>query len=363
MFQVSKKVIAEMPKCYAICMLESGGERSFLVATEKEGACNRFDLDGNLLETIWTEPGGVMTMVQVPGWNGAFLSTHEFFSPNNSAEARLVLAVPVDKDGKAVKNLQEEHSWKIKTLCPLPFVHRFDILESNGKQYIIACTLKSGHEFKEDWNHPGKIFVRELPSDFEEFDADAGHPMELDVLVDGLTKNHGYGRFVREDGQLQSFIATDNGLFRVTPPTAENADWQVEKLLDKACSDVRAYDIDGDGNLEIMLFSPFHGAELTIWRETQAGLEEIYRIDEELPFLHALWGGKLASTPTFLVGFRQGDRDLFTLTWDPAKAAVRKDILDHDIGPTNVQVFQKDGVDYIIGANREINEVALYKIQ
>ncbi len=362
MFQVSKKVIASMPKCYAICLLESGGEESFLVATEKEGACNRFDRDGNLLETIWTEPGGVMTMVQVPGWNGAFLSTQEFFSPNNSAEARLVLAVPVDLAGKPVKNLQEEHSWKIKTLCPLPFVHRFDILESNGKQYIVACTLKSGHEYKEDWTHPGKIQVRELPSDFEEFDADAGKPMEFEVLLDGLTKNHGYGRFQREDGQLQSFIATENGLFRVTPPTAANSEWQVEKLLDKACSDVRAYDLDGDGQLEIMLFSPFHGAELTIWRETANGLEEIYRAPEELPFLHALWGGELAGKPAFLVGHRQGARDLFTLTWDEASQSIKRDTLDHDIGPTNVQVFCKNGQDYIIGANREIDEVALYEI-
>lgn len=362
MFHVSKKVIATMPKCYAICMLESGGETSFLVATEKEGACNRFDTDGNLLETIWTEPGGVMTMVQVPGGNGAFLSTHEFFSPNDSAKAKLVLAEPVGTDGRPVKNLQEEHTWKIRTICPLPFVHRFDILESAGKHYIIACTLKSGHEYKEDWTHPGKVQVRELPADFAEFDADAGKPMEFSVLLDGQTKNHGYGRFVNASGQLQSLIATDNGLFRITPPTGENPEWQVEKLLDKSCSDVRAYDIDEDGRTEFLLYAPFHGAELTVWRETETGLTEIYRNEEELPFLHALWGGELAGLPAFLVGHRQGNRDLLALTWDEDNQQIKQEKLDQNIGPTNVQVFRRNGQDYIISANREIDEVALYTI-
>lgn len=350
-----------MAKCYAICMLESGGETSFLVATEKEGECNRFDAEGNLLETIWTKPGGVMTMVQVPGWNGAFLSTHEFYSPNNSAEARLILAEPVDAEGKAVGSLREPHSWKIKTLCPFPFLHRFDILESGGKHYLIACALKSGHEYKEDWTHPGKIFVRELPADFREFDAAEGRPLDFEVLLEGLTKNHGYGRFVR-NGQQESLVATDNGLFRVIPPTAEHAGWQVIKLLDKACSDVRAIDLDGDGKVEYMLFSPFHGKELTFWREEEDGLKEIYRQDD-LPFLHALWAGELDGRPTFLAGHRQGERDLFAVTWDHEAGELKFERLDHDRGPTNVQVYRANGAEYIIAANRETDEAALYQVK
>lgn len=361
MFKVEKKVIASMPKCYAICMLESGGEKSFLVATEKEGECRRFDTEGNYLETVWTEPGGVMTMVQLPGKNGAFLSTHKFYSPNNSAEAKLVLAEPVDSEGRAVESLKEEHRWKIKTLCPLPFVHRFDILKSGDKYYLIACTLKSDHEYKEDWTHPGKILVRELPEDFGAFDAEAGKPLEFDVLKDGLTKNHGYGRFVR-DGQQESLIGAENGVFRVMPPGRFRKDWEVRQLLDKATSDVRAIDLDGDGKIEYMLFSPFHGEELTFFREERDGLRLFYRHEEELPFLHALWAGKIKGVPCFLLGHRRGNRDLLVATWNHGEKKIEFQRLDHDRGPTNVQVYQADGHDYIIATNRETDEVALYKV-
>lgn len=360
MFETSKQVIASLPKCYAICLLESGGEQSFLVATEKAGECRRFDACGNYLETIWSEPGGVMTMVQVPGGNGAFLSTRRFFSPNDSAEASLVLAEPITSEGAPVRDLTEPHGWRVTTLCPLPFVHRFDIVSSGGRHYLIACTLKSGHNYKEDWTQPGKILVRELPSDFSRFDAEAGNALTFETLLDGLTKNHGYGRFVR-DGQTVSLVASENGLYRVTPPTGE-ADWQVEKLLAKACSDVRALDIDGDGKVEYMLFSPFHGAELSFYREGDSGLEEIYRHEQPLPFLHALWGGELGGVPTFLAGYRQGERDLLAVTWDAAGETFAFQRLDHDRGPTNVQVYTAEGQEYIIAANRETDEVALYAL-
>ena len=81
-----------------------------------------------------------MTMVQIPGSNGEFLATHKFYSPNDSKEAKIILASPKGKN-----------DWAVKTIADLPFVHRFDILTRGGVNYIVACALKSGHEFKDDW--------------------------------------------------------------------------------------------------------------------------------------------------------------------------------------------------------------------
>lgn len=358
--QVNKQKIADLNLCYAIGQLEVDGERSFVVATEKEGECQRFDLQGNYLETVWTQPGGVMTILQVPNSNGSFLATHKFYSPNNSAEAYLVHAIPVDEQGRKVKNLQEKHTWKIVRLCDMPFVHRFGILKTDQKSYLIACTLKSGHEYKDDWTHPGKVLIAELPENLDEYDADKDKALNFSVLQDGLTKNHGFS-ICEYQGKQICLIATDNGLFRITPPYGET-DWQVEQLTDLPSSDVRMIDIDGDGNMEYMVFAPFHGEDFYIYRETEKGLEIVYQHPQKMPFLHALWAGELAGQPAFIAGNRRDGRDLYMITWNQEKQDFEFRQVDHDYGPTNVDVYHYENDDYIIATNRETNEVALYKV-
>ena len=145
---VTKKVISNLNKCYAMSEVTVEGKRCFVVAAEKHDPCYLFSEEGELLEKVWDEPGGVMTMAPVPGADGQFLATHKFYSPNDSADAKIVI---VTRKGKG--------DWDVRTLCEAPFVHRFGIFRRAGVNYLLVCCLKSGHSYKNDWRFAGSVTV------------------------------------------------------------------------------------------------------------------------------------------------------------------------------------------------------------
>ncbi len=344
--KVEKKVIASIEKCYAVCPIKIRGVQGFLIATEKEGGCYFFNLDGELIETIWSDFGGVMSLVPVPNQDGQFMATQEFYSPNDSKNARIVLATPL------------EEGWEIRTLAELPFVHRFDILSTPDHNFLLACTLKSDHNFKEDWTHPGKIFGCVLPSDL----SDPAYTLDLKVLMDGLTRNHGFYRS-SEDGLPFVLISTENGIFKVKPPNAHASEWQIEKILDQASSDATLVDLDGDGLMELVTLSPFHGDDLNIFHLKDGKYILEFSYPGKLEFLHAIWSGEIMGKPTVLIGHRKGNRDLFALTFNNETKAYERQIIDTDSGPANVTYLVVDAKRMIIATNRETDEVATYTLR
>ena len=97
-------------------------------------------------------------------------------------------------------------------------MRRFDIISRNGVNYVIACTLKSGHEYKEDWRSPGKIQVCVLPEDLSSVDE-----------------------------VLRSYVAVNEGVFECIPPESEEGTWEIKQILDEASSDMAFADFDNDG--------------------------------------------------------------------------------------------------------------------
>lgn len=344
---MKKKILAELEKCYSIAPLTYQGSQHILVAAEKHDRCILFDAEGNEKATVWGEPGGVMTMVQVPETDGQFLATHQFYSPNDSKEAKIIIATPI-----------EDKKWEIRTLVDLPFVHRFDIIRSGGENYLIACTLKSGHEYKEDWSNPGKVYVARLPHDLSGFDED--HQLSLEILKEGMLKNHGYYRVV-EDGTVSSLVCSNNGVFRFYPPDSPEGQWREEQLLDIPASDAAMADIDGDGVMEMVVLSPFHGNEAAIYKNVDGKYQKVYEYPEKVDFLHAIWSGTLAGKPVFVLGHRKGARRLFALLWTGTNYSFRT--IDEDCGPANVYGYTYDGKDILIATNREINQIAMYTFE
>ena len=208
-----KKVIANLNKCYAVAELDYDHERHLIAAAEKEDPCYIFNFDGEKVDTLWEGPGGVMTLLQYPlsaDDDPILMATQKFYSPNNSAEAKIVYYT------------RENGGWVCHVLCDLPFVHRFGICERDGVHYLVACTLKSAHAFKNDWTCPGRIWVAKLPADIREYSAE--HQLELTPLVSGLYKNHGFCKCAEEDYTFM-LVGSQNGVYKVTPPENENGEW------------------------------------------------------------------------------------------------------------------------------------------
>ncbi len=348
MVKVNKKVISNLKKCYSIAPLYYEGKKHILVAAEKQDPCYLFDMDGKQEDVVWTGPGGVMSMVQVPGSDGIFLATHKFYSPNDSKEAKIVVVSP-GKNGK----------WQIRTLVDLPHVHRFDIVTRNGVNYLIVCTLKSGHAYKDDWSMPGKVYAAVLPEDFGKFDED--HQLELSVIKENMLKNHGYYK-VEDCGTDTCLISCDDGVYQFIPPMDPNANWEIRCLIHEAASDAVLVDMDGDKEKELILISQFHGKHIYIYKKVNGEYCKVYSYDTA-EFAHAIYGGSLLGSPAVIIGHRKGTRNLLLFTYDIYEGKYRVDVLDEDCGSANVFKFIRDGEEVLVSANRETDEVAMYTFE
>lgn len=340
---VEKKIWTHLTKCYCVAPLIYEGKKRYLVASEKDYPCLLFEEDGRIVDTIWEHPGGTMSAVQIPGKDGAFLATHRFYSPNDSKQASIVMA------------LCHEGQWKIQTLAQLPHVHRFDILKSpNGIFYLLACTLCSGRDYKDDWSHPGKIYGCRLPKDLTEKGKD--YRLPLIPIRENMLKNHGYSKCLI-NGREIGLVTSNEGVFLVAPPEKEGADWKIRQILSDPASDGILLDLDQDGKDELLTFSPFHGDCLRIYHLDSDGAYRLaYEHPEKLPFLHSICKGHAKGKAMAVIGYRQGRRELLTVFWDEQESKYKVEVLDPDAGSANALC----GDGWILSANREKDEIVCY---
>ncbi len=350
--KVTKKVLGMLPKCYAITKLDYKGKSCFLICAEKEGNCFIFDEDGNKLESVWEGECGVMTMLQVPGSDGEFLSTYKFYGPNNATEASIVINTPT------------ENGWERRTLVKARYVHRFGILERGGVNYLIVCCLKSGHEYKNDWRFPGAVYGAVLPKDLSAFNDD--NQLELKLLKSGLLRNHGFS-IAPWAGHTAAVVGAEEGTFLFEPPMLPGAEWTVTRLLDIPTSDAVLIDFDGDGQKELGVISDFHGSSLCIYHLNKFGNYvpqwKFPAPEADTEFLHATWADTILGKPAWVVGWRKGTRDTVLISWDAEAGTYQYEYIDKSTGCANAMHFvNAKGQDVVIGTNREIDEMAMYTL-
>ncbi|MBB5264013.1 hypothetical protein HNP82_001118 [Catenibacillus scindens] len=70
----------------------------------------------------------------------------------------------------------------------------------------------------------------------------------------------------------------------------------------------------------------------------------------------------ICGRPAVVIGHREGEKNLILFTWDKERKEYIYEYIDKDCGSANVYKFTNHGEDYILSANRETDEVALYRL-
>ena len=266
-----KTKLTDLPFCYTVSPGRVDGRDVVYFAAESDGPCHAFDIQTFAGQTVWEHPGGTMGIIPIPDEDGDILAIQGFYPGFDAENSRLVRVTR--KDG----------SWENTRLFDLGYLHRFDLLERNGQQYLLCCTVCSAKDSVDDWSSPGRLMVAK-------WNGDSNGDYSLVQLGEGMTRNHGYCR-IQKNGYSAAWVSSDQGLFEVSPPEVPGKDWSIERLWDRPVSDIALCDIDNDGVDEVAMIEPFHGDSFRIYKPTDGGFEPIYEYPSKLAFTHAIWGG------------------------------------------------------------------------
>lgn len=289
---IRKQVVAEFLYPYAISVFDGSAGKQVIVASESSGPCVFFDADGSHVRQVWEGPGGTMTLWPIPG-KTEFLATHEFFKGFNAKTSHVVHVKHDGTDG-----------FSCKTILAIPYLHRFCVVQIKGEHHIVGTTLCDDKAYKEDWSTAGGVYVGKLSEDFAE-------PVVVHKIIDGITKNHGMYHGPHDDLAQVVIVTGVEGAFELIPPEDVDGEWAVRQLLDVEVSEIRCYDIDGDGVDELITIERFHGDRLNIYRLENGTYRKIFSYP--IAFGHALWCGKLFGKHSILLGYKDANAALMVM--------------------------------------------------
>lgn len=342
--EFQKIALGEIEKCYATLGLLINGEPHLFFAGEGQGSLQVFSGEGFARrQTIWQGGGGTMSIVAVPGRPGWLLVSRGFYSMVESQGS----TIEIVRYNKGVFSHQ--------SIARLPYLHRFGLLTAaNGTRWVLAASIASHKENKEDWRHPGHLYACALPENLDE-----SFQLSWAQLPGDFTINHGFCQVPAPGGDL-AYVSAREGVFCVTPPAAAGEGWRIEPLLRQPVSDIAVLDIDGDGQQEIAALLPFHGNQCKVFKNLQGRYKEIYSHPAKNDFYHTVVGGQLGGRQVFICGARKEAAQLFLLTWNAAAGTFDTQVLDEGAGPSNAAVLNTPQRDYLLAANRMVFEAAVY---
>ena len=234
----------------------------------------------------------------------------------------------------------------------LPYLHRFCILDVGSEKWLLGGTLCDSKASFEDWSQPGGIYVGRINDDIKK-------PIEVKCIYHGIRKNHGMFCGLH-NGRQVAIVTGCEGAFEVVPPGITDGAWIVRQLLDTEISDIRAYDIDGDGKDELITIEGFHGDRLRVYHESNDGYKLLYEFP--IAFGHGLWCGEMLGRRTILIGYKNANGALVAL--QPKNCEVLTmdiTVIDELEQTANIDVYESDGV-FRIYAACSVGDILMYEL-
>ena len=334
--KTEKKVLFELPTVYTADVFDYNASLYVGAGPEKEGVVKLYDMNSGAIEHIEPVPGGTMNLFPVPGKDNTLISVMGLFPPFIGFEA----GIHIHKKKGA--------SWETERVLHIPFAHRCDILTINGVNYLFSACVSKYKKNIEDWSESGQLYVTDLSKKV----------WEKELVIGDLWKNHGmlkcspetFTPFQSKTAHDILFISGVEGIFAIFW-TEEG--FKTERIFDNEVSEFAFITLNG--TLHIASIEPFHGNNFNIYRFDNHW-HKVF--DSPLEFGHGLSAGYLQGKPSVAVGNRRGTMALELVQYENGQFT--KHILEEDVAPTQTKFFTHKGVEYLLSANQNKNEVAIY---
>jgi hypothetical protein len=334
---MKKKLVLNIESVYTANAFKIGTDTFVAAGSETKPEVYLYNLTSGVSSLVTGCPGGVMSFIPVPDNPNLFFSIMGLFPPFIGAEAGVFM------------HRRTGDQWTTQKAMDLPFAHRCEIINRNGKNYLFAASVSKYKENPADWSNPGEVYVAQL-------DEEPIQKLMPELIDNSLTRNH---------GMLRAYI---NGIETICVSGAEGIfyfeqfpddKWVKKLLFDKEVSEFGFIDLDEDGQDELVTIEPFHGESLNVYKRNGSNWE--LKFSDSLSFGHGLSCGTFRNEPIIVVGNRRGSftLDLFKAV-DLANGKFSREVIEEDAGPTQTQVFTANNTDYILSSNQKKNEVVAY---
>ncbi len=341
-----KRRLADARQGYAVASLRLCGDQRIIAASEGAGPVVVFEGRELQRRVLLQGPGGCMGFAEVPGRDDAFFMITRFYPIFRAENAGVDLVR---------RSPRERWAWEGGRAIDLPFVHRVASVSTSEGDYLVAATVCGGKEHRDDWSRPGAVYAFEI-------DRALDRALTPVVVLEAVHRNHGLCLGML-DGRKALLVSGDEGVVALevegAPDGARSDPWRVSVIIDHPVSEVVLFDLDDDGEDELVTVEPFHGNEMSVYKRLGGAWKKIF--SAELAFGHGLSAGRLGGEPAVIVGNRDGSKDLLCFRSDTQapRFAMERIVVDHGSGTAGT-IFLDAPPGGVVASNAELREYAIY---